>query len=246
MEKRATVIDSIRVADKNLLLVDTGDIFGAGVNPRRHKFITKAYSYLNYDIWTPGEQDFIEGKKLIFEALLPAIKNTLNTNLAIDGEMFGEKYVIKEFNGIRIGFTSTITKKVEKYISPIHKIDVSIKDQNATLKPVILELKEKCDIIVLLSHSGHDTDIEFAKNYQDIDLIIGGHSQTLIKDAMPIYDTYVVQAGKAGYRIGIIKLKIENSEIKNVENKLILLNKQIKNHPEIMKIINEYKNKIKN
>ena len=121
----------------------------------------------------------------------------------------------------------------------------NIKDKNAALNPVIAELKEKCDIIVLLSHSGYDTDIEFAKNYQDIDLIIGGHSQTLLKDASHIYDTYIVQAGKAGYRIGVLKLKIENSKIEQVENKLILLNKKIKNHQIIMKIIDEYKNKIK-
>lgn len=225
--------------------MDTGDILGAGINPRRHKFIAKSYQYLKYDIWTPGEQDLIEGKKLFFEALLPAIKTTLNTNLVIEGEMFGNPFVIKEFNGVKIGFTSTITKEVEKYISPIHKIDVLIKDQNTALKPVIAELKEKCDVIVLLSHSGYDTDIEFAKNYQDIDLIIGGHSQTLLKDASHIYDTYVVQAGKAGYRLGVLKLKIENSEINKVDNKLILLNKKIKNHPVIMKIIDEYKNKVK-
>jgi len=227
-----------------MLLVDTGDIFSAGLNPRRHKFIAKAYKYLKYDIWTPGEQDFIEGKKLFFNALLPAIKTTLNTNLEIDGEMFGKPFVIKEFNGIKIGFTSTITKEVEKYISPIHKIDASIKNPKTTLKPVIENLKENCDIIVLLSHSGYDTDIKFAKNYQDIDLIIGGHSQTLLKDASHIYGTYVVQAGKAGYRVGVLKLKIENSKIMEIKNKLILLDKKVKDHPIIMKIIDEYKNKI--
>ncbi len=245
MEKRATVIDSIRSVDKNLLLIDTGDILGAGLNPRRHKYIAKAYKYLKYDIWTPGDQDLIEGKKLFFESLIPAFKSTLNTNLLIEDLMFGEPYVIKEFEGVKVGFTSSITKTVEKHISPIHKLDVSIKDKNAALNPVIAELKEKCDIIVLLSHSGYDTDIEFAKNYQDIDLIIGGHSQTLLKDASHVYDTYIVQAGKAGYRIGVLKLKIENSKIEQVENKLILLNKKIKNHQIIMKIIDEYKNKIK-
>ena len=168
----------------------------------------------------------------------------MNTNLFVEGELIGEPFVIKEFNGAKIGFTSTITKEVEKYISPIHKIDVSIKDQNTTLKPVIDNLMENCDIIVLLSHSGYDTDIEFAKNYQDIDLIIGGHSQTLLKDASHIYDTYVVQAGKAGYRVGVLKLKIENSKIMEIKNKLILLDKKVKDHPIIMKIIDEYKNKI--
>ena len=244
MEKRATIIDSIRSVEKNLLLIDTGDILGAGINPRRHKYIAKAYKYLKYDIWTPGDQDLIEGKKLFFESLLPAFKNTLNTNLLVEEKMFGEPYVIKEFDGVKIGFTSSITKAVEKHISPFHKLDISIEDQNNKLTPVIDVLKEKSDIIVLLSHSGYDTDLEFAKKYEDIDLIIGGHSQTLLKDASNVYDTYIVQAGKAGYRIGVLKLNIENSKIKQVENNLILLNKKIKNHPKIMTIIDEYKDKI--
>ena len=245
LEKRATVIDSLRAVEKNLLLIDTGDIFGAGLNPRRHKYIAKAYQYLNYDIWTPGDQDFIEGKNLFFESLLPAFKNTLNTNLLVEGNPFGEPFVIKESNGIKIGFTSTITKEVEDHISPIRKLDVSIEDQNKKLAPVLKELTEKSDIIVLLSHSGYDTDVEFAKSFGDIDLIIGGHSQTLLKEPAFINNTYIVQAGKAGYRVGVLKLKIENSKIKSVENKLILLDKKIKNHPEIMKIIDEYKNRVK-
>lgn len=230
--------------DDNLLLIDAGDIFGAGINPRRHKYIVKTYKMLNYDIWTPGDQDFIEGQKLFFESLMPVFKTTLNTNLSVDGKLFGDPFIVKEFDGVKIGFTSTISKDLEKYISPIRKINVSVSDQNKALKPIINELKEKTDIIVLLSHSGYDNDIEFAKNYDEINLIIGAHSQTQLKDAAHVFDTYIVQAGKAGYRVGVLKLKIENSKIKSVKNNLILLDKKIKNHPEIMTVIKEYKNKI--
>jgi len=245
LEKRATVIDSIRSVDKNLLLIDTGDILGAGLNPRRHKYIAKAYQILNYDIWTPGDQDFIEGKKLFFDSLLPVFKNTLNTNLLVEGSRFGKPYVIKEINGIKMGFTSTISKDVEDHISPIRKLDVKIENQNDKLSPVIEELNNKADIIVLLSHSGYDKDVEFAKTIDTIDMIIGGHSQTLLKEPVLINNTYIVQAGKAGYRIGVLKLKIENAKISQLDNQLILLDKKINNHPEIMKLIDEYKNRVK-
>ena len=76
-------------------------------------------------------------------------------------------------------------------------------------------------------------------------MIIGGHSQTLLKEPSHVFDKYIVHSGKAGYRVGVLKLKIENSKIKNVENKLILLEKTIKNHPKIMEIIDEYRNKVR-
>ena len=100
MEKRATVVDSIRQADKNLLLIDTGDILSTNINPRRHTFITKAYKYLNYDIWSAGDQDFVEGKKFFFESLMPQFKHILNTNFEIEGKQFGETNIIKQIENI--------------------------------------------------------------------------------------------------------------------------------------------------
>jgi len=76
-------------------------------------------------------------------------------------------------------------------------------------------------------------------------MIIGGHSQTLLKEPVLINNTYIVQAGKAGYRVGVLKLKIKNAKISQLDNQLILLDKKINNHPEIMKLINEYKNRVK-
>ncbi len=238
-------MDSIRQVDKNLLLIDTGDILSTNINPRRHAFITKAYKYLNYDIWSPGDQDFIEGKKFFFESLIPQFKHTLNTNFEIEGEQFGETSIIKQIEGISIGFTATIIPEVEKYISPFRKMSVSIDSQLTSLTPVINDLKNKCDIVILLSHSGYDNDIELAKKFPEINLIIGGHSQTLLKEPARIEDTFILQAGKGGFNVGVLKIQFKDKKIDKVENKLILLDKSIENHQIIMTIIEEYKNKVK-
>lgn len=39
---------------------------------------------------------------------------------------------------------------------------------------------EGVDILIALGHSGFQTDVEIAKRVEDIDLVIGGHSNTFL------------------------------------------------------------------
>ena len=39
-------------------------------------------------------------------------------------------------------------------------------------------LREKCDVVLLLSHLGYDTDVKFSAELPWVDIIIGGHSHT--------------------------------------------------------------------
>jgi len=245
LEKRATVIDSLREKEKNLLLIDIGDILGVGLNPRRHTYIVRAYKYLKYDILAPGDQDFIEGKDYFFESVMPSFEHTLDTNFFIEGQLYGEKYIIKQYGNVRIGFIATISPEVEKYISPYRRVKVTIENQISTIRTVINEIKDICNIIVLLSHSGYDIDVDLAEKFPEISMIIGGHSQTLLAEPAKINDTYIMQAGNDAYRLGIIKIYFESNKIDKLTGHLILLDEKIDNHPEIMKMIEDYNNKIK-
>ena len=63
-----------------------------------------------------------------------------------------------------------------------------IKAANATAWH--LKHNEKVDMVVALTHIGHAvapgyTDMDLARNSEDIDLIIGGHSHTLVNPSDP-------------------------------------------------------------
>lgn len=240
LEKRATVIDSVRKNDLNVIAVETGDAFGIGLNPKRHMYITRVFNLLNYDYFVPGDQDFVEGCDYLLEEFLPKFRKILSTNISVNNTAIGDKFDIKQIGDIRIAFTATMDPKIKKYISPYYKCTFDISDQYKSLTPVINTLKKQSDFLVLLSHSGFDRDREVAHKYPEIDLIIGGHSQTILNEPEKVGNTLIVQAGENGYRVGILKLYFENKKLVNFENKLVLLDDSIDNHPEIMKIIEEY------
>ena len=60
---------------------------------------------------------------------------------------------------------------------------------------------------------GKNNDVATAEKYPDIDLIIGGHSQTLLEEAIDVSGCRIVQAGKGGGRVGEIILTFDEEKV---------------------------------
>jgi len=213
LEKRAYVVDSIRSKEKNILLLDSGDILDIVSNRLLHSYMLRAYDFMKYDLWVAGDQDFVEGPDFFLQDMLNLNMIFLNTNLEYKDKMPGKKYIVEQFTDIKIGITGTINPAYQKYLE-----------------------RE----IVLISHSGLDKDEQLAERFPNINLIIGGHSQILTKKPKVVGETVIVQGGESGYRLGTIYLTFNNNKLKNLKNKFILLDKDIPDHPEIVKLIKEY------
>ena len=82
--------------------------------------------------------------------------------------------------------------------------------------------------IILLSHAGIDADKQIAKNLQGLDVIIGGHSHDLIKDAKVGENIFysktgepviITQAGRDGNNFGVLSLEFNDKGIiKTIQN----------------------------
>jgi 5'-nucleotidase/UDP-sugar diphosphatase len=107
---------------------------------------------------------------------------------------------------------------------------------------VMAALQNTCDYIILLSHSGLNKDRELAKEFPGINLIIGGHSQDHLTEPVKVGNALIVQAGESGYYQGVLQLLFKNKKVSSYNDQLVLLDSHIKNDPEILKIISEYRN----
>jgi 5'-nucleotidase len=114
-----------------------------------------------------------------------------------------------------------------------------INDPISTATAVVHKLKhkEKCDLIICLSHLGFEyehskvSDKVLAEKTEDIDLIIGGHTHTFLEEPFVAKNkvgksVLINQVGWAGLRLGRIDLHFNHKKkIKSTKSNTVILGK---------------------
>ena len=211
MEKRAALIKQLRLEHDKVLLLDSGDLMSSAGNALKDSFAIEAVESMNYDLLNVGDQEFSNGvdyfKRMKSQHDMPF----MSANLKIDGNKISQAYHLKEINGIKVALIGLISPSSFKFFDE-DKIDgVEIESPYETLKRLIPEAKSVSDMIILISHAGFEEDKLFAEEFPEIDLIVGGHSQTYLEKPVLINKTLIVQAGHSGFYLGYIELFLSES-----------------------------------
>ncbi|MDE6577145.1 MAG: bifunctional metallophosphatase/5'-nucleotidase, partial [Muribaculaceae bacterium] len=183
-----------------------------------------------YDVRILGNHEFDNGMKDLAERYKDVKASRLSANYDFSGtELEGvfSPYVIKKVGGKKIGFFG-LNVDPESLISR-KNINVRFKEiiPEANKIAAFLKHDKKCDLVVAVTHIGYEkendktTDPELIAASKDIDIVIGGHSHTLIDPAQP--DKHpslimnaegkpvrVVQTGKYGRYIGKLTIDLDN------------------------------------
>ena len=248
MRRIANLINNIRLKEKNIVLIDAGDIFQG--TPYYNKFKgsleLKIMSRMGYIASTMGNHDFDNGikgfKKVLHHANFPFICSNYEFS---DFEMNEKtlKYLVKEIDGIKIGFFGLgieLEGLVEKeYYGGTKYLDPLI---TSNYWSNYLKNKEKCDLIICISHLGHKyksdkiSDLKLASLSNNIDVIIGGHTHTFLEKAKLIKniknnDVIVNQAGWGALALGRIDLEFSKNNEKT--NSLSVSDVSKKNYAKI-------------
>ncbi len=230
---RAELIKKIRSEEANVLLLDAGDIFQGTpfFNIYKGEPEMKAMAAMGYDAATMGNHDFDAGLENFATQLRHGNFPLVICNYDFTGTPMEHKYQpykIFKKGGIKIGVTgvgiemtglipdSLIGKT--KYLDPIQK---------ANETAAMLKNEDGCDMIICLSHLGYKykgnkvSDEVLARETENIDLIIGGHTHTFM-DAPEVYknktgsDVLVNQVGWAGIMLGRLDFEFAGYKRKNL------------------------------
>ena len=143
--------------------------------------------------------------EVVFSSAIFSKENSEDDTLE---EVFGrglvKPYLVKEIQGIRIGFYGIMGKNAAE-VAPFAR-PVKFRDPIDTSREMvwILREKEKVDIVICLSHSGirkkksPSEDDRLAREVPGIDIIVSGHTHTTMKDPLIVNKTIIVQAGAYG------------------------------------------------
>ncbi len=244
LDKRYSVIKNLKAQTNNLcLILDAGDIFSSIGFIEKDRFVLSAYKILPYDFIGIGDQEFSNGIDF-FEEIKKNLKDKLiSTNIEYkDGRPVSKKYAIKNIGGVKFGIIS-VANEDPFAIMPPEKVErIKVLDYTQALKNIIPILKEKSDIIILLSHLGYIRDVDIAEKFPEIDIIIGAHSQTLLMEPEVVNKCIISHPGGNGEYVGYLKLKInlKDKDIVSYSGRVIPLLKDIKGDPKIRSILNAY------
>lgn len=240
--RRAAIIESIRKEEKNVLLLDAGDIFQGTpyFNYYGGELEFKLMSMMQYDVATMGNHDFDNGIDGFYAQLPHAKFDFVSANYDFKNTVLNDivkpyKIIIKD--GIKIGIfglgvqlDGLVDKKLYKETVYNDPIEVA---QDMTR---ILKEEKKCDLVICLSHLGFKykdepekpSDIVLARKTNNIDLIIGGHThtfldKTVIEKNSEGKEVLINQVGCFGINLGRIDFYLSNETSHNNKTKNIII-----------------------
>lgn len=233
--RRKALVDSVRGANPGMLLIDAGDavqgslyfsLFGGEVERR-------LMNALGYDIAILGNHEFDNGVERLAEQFSQLDAELLSSNYRFDGtplEALFLPYSIRNVGDKRVAFIA-LNIDPAGLIIDTNSAGVVYRDAIAEANRLahLLKTREHADRVVAITHIGYDSDssgegvndLALARSSRDIDLIIGGHTHTLLTPGSAatripnaVGDTVtVVQAGSKGAYVGEVTLDLDNGDV---------------------------------
>ena len=230
---RKAIIDSVRRAEKNVMLIDAGDAVQGTLYFKYFKGDVEypLFNKMGYDIRILGNHEFDNG----IDDLAKYWKTVKGARLSANYDFTGtpaqglfKPYVIKKVGKRKIGFIG-INVDPKSLIAAANTGAMKYSDaiESANKWAAWLKEKEHCDLVVAVTHIGYDlgpvkpSDVRLARQSKDIDIIIGGHSHTFVDPGSPAKTPYwienavgkpvlVTQTGKYGKEVGYIKIDLDH------------------------------------
>jgi 5'-nucleotidase len=183
--RQATLINRFRASDPNPILLCAGDTFQGTMYFNVYEGLADL-AYMNligYQAMAVGNHEFDRGPAVLAHFAGLAAFPLLAANLDVSGDKdlapLVKAATVLSVGGERIGIVGAETPELLSISSP--GPTVKLKDLVTSVQAAIDELtRSGVDKIVLLSHVGYRGDIELAPLLKGVDVIVGGHSHTLL------------------------------------------------------------------
>ena len=215
--RRLEMVKSEREKNPDLLLFDSGD-FSQG-SPYYTMFKgdveVELMNMMHYDAATIGNHEFdfgLENMARLFRmAKFPIVcANYDFTGTCVEGLV--KPYVVIKRNGMKIGVFG-LAPEMKGLVSDKNCVGVKFLDPVAKAQEMadILKNKQKCDLVVCISHLGWGTsgvnDQVMMSKTRNIDIVLGGHSHTFFKTLRYVKNLDGIsvpndQNGKSGIFVG--------------------------------------------
>ncbi|MBN2693092.1 5'-nucleotidase C-terminal domain-containing protein [bacterium] len=244
--KIAAKIKSLKESNRNFMFLHAGDVFQGTLYFIKYEGMADLtlLNDMGLDAMVLGNHEFDRTSELLANFITGASFEVLSSNIDATNDTFlnGKiaPYFVKDFNGQKVGIIGVTLEDTPTISSPADELVFN--SVKTSVQGAITELSNQgVNRIVVLSHQGYDLDKQLAQEVEGIDLIIGGHTHTLLGDfgdlglttageyptvveSLAGKNVYVVQAWAQSKVLGKIKLIFNaDGDISQISGNPILL-----------------------
>lgn len=218
--EQAAYIDSVRCADgkRNVLLMHAGD-FSQGTSYFTELGGDIEIDLLNaagYDVVALGNHEFDNGSAELARRLKSLNADVVCANYDFEGtplEGLVKPYTVLRRAGMKIGVIGLLTD-ISRVVDRKMIGGLEYQEPAGPVNTLAKYLREEkgCDLVICLSHLGYTEDKELASQIRNVDVIVGGHSHTLLRKMQHVCDldgndVIIVQDWCWGLNAGNLKVK---------------------------------------
>lgn len=267
--RHATIIKQTRKAEKNVLLLNAGDVFQGTLYFNMYDGLADLtiMNALGYQAQTIGNHEFDKGDAALVEyakrAKFPLIGCNLDMTAYPSLRPWIKPSTIINVGGQKVGVVGVITDDLPNLTTLGNALKAGPHIES-TQKAVDELTKQGINKIIVMSHIGYDFDKLMAKGLRNVDLIIGGHSHTPLgtpaidgwRPAIGPFPTVVSDATGAGVPIfqawewgkvvGKMKLQFDAAGklVKVIEAVPLVVDDTIPEDPEIASLVDAFRKPI--
>lgn len=261
-----TAIAEAKSRSNNFMLLDAGDWFQGSLFYSYYKGAAAAemMNKIGYEAMAVGNHEFDDGPGVLadFARAVDFPLLMANADISAEPKLKGliEKSIVIERGGEKIGIIGLTPIDNDELASPGKNI-VFTDPVAATQAEVDKLTAEGINKIIVLSHSGHDVDLNLAENTTNVDIIIGGHSNTLLSNSAEravgpyptmVGDTAIVQSYAYGKFLGELNVTFDDAGVlKDTSGDSLLIDASVAEDEatkarvaELAKPLDEIRNKV--
>lgn len=212
-------VQKVRREEKNVVYAIAGDMLQGSIIDQEYRGVSTIdiMNIIDPDIVTLGNHEIDYGLAHLMFLERCARFPIINANLHIkptNTRLFNS-HKIMMVGGIRILFIGIITEDILSYAGqdPILSSFVDVKEAAREVEYICNNYKDiDIDFTVLLTHIGFDKDVELAgllPKEIGVDLILGGHSHTMMEEPAEVNDILIAQVGTGSTHIGRFDIIID-------------------------------------
>lgn len=253
--------DALKGEGKNVLLLNAGDNFQGSLFYTTYKGTAEAemLNAMKFDAMTVGNHEFDDSEDglagFLDKVQFPVVTaNVVATAASKIGDRVKPSLVL-DVGGQKIGIVGAVANDTAELATP--GPNITIAEDVAKISEQVQKLKQEgVNKIIALTHVGYPRDLEFIAKIPDVDVVVGGHSHTLLSntdqkaegpyptlvDNPGGYKVPVVQAGQYSKYLGDLKVVFDdNGVVKESKGDPILVDSSFKPDEATLKRIDELK-----